>query len=299
MISILSIGSSKPDVIGDTAVLKAAVHPIYSTLTREYISTTRNSSVKEALANVTKTTTDLALEAASQAIERAGISKEQIGLILADCSTPVETIPGESQRLGSRLGLKIPAFDIISGSMAFVNFFETIRAWKKKKLPEYILCVSANSPTQRVNYAEGKERFHFSDGAAALIVSLQHKGKLSLKGIHSFSDSVEKGSLEIDLFGHVKVEEVQAVKNHSGCVSLTREFLKNGNREAQIFTDNFPFADMQPDFLYPKQANNLGSGVINALNDNWDKLKACDTLGLLVVSLETNGGGLVLMEVES
>ncbi len=291
MISILSIGSSKP-----AYNIKEAS---YTALNPEYISRTNNSDVSEAVKNNTLSTTELAHRAAIIAIEKAGITKEQIGLVLADCATPLETIPGESQRVACMLGIKVPAFDIISGSSAIVNFMQSLISWKAEKLPEYILCLSVNSLTQRIDYSKGAEQGFFTDAAGAFILSTKRQGKIVLKEIMDYRQSELKGPLQINLFGHIKVDQDLAEKNYQKSKIKLTEYLKSQSGEYKILTDLYPFAKKDSDFVYPGQANSLGSGLICCLSENWDKFRANDIIILYSICLETMGAALIKMEINN
>src|SRR5690606_9733170 len=96
--------------------------------------------------------TILGAEAARMAIAQAGISKDDIGLVIANCCTPVQTTPSEAQRIACELEIVKPAYDVFTACPAFALHMDYLNSMKEEKLPDYILCVSTATLTQHVNY---------------------------------------------------------------------------------------------------------------------------------------------------
>ena len=277
--------------------------PVYSTLGVDYILSSNNNNLKYAFENCTETTTDLAYQASLEAIQRAGINKDQIGLVLGDCATPVETIPGESQRLANKLGIKVPAYDMLCGSCAALGFIDSISNWKQDRIPDYILCVSSNSPTQRLNYSKGQERFYFSDAAGAMLISSRLPGKLKVKEAKVFNGQSKACGLQIDLFGYMQVDLSTITENYSDFRRKRDEYIKNFDIAPMLLSAHIPPAwrgyrqetlDLH-DLREEKNANSLGAGVFCALSECWDSIGIHDILALSVFSLETFSGGLIVL----
>jgi len=70
-----------------------------TTLPLFYITETKNIDTWVARSVAQQNASDLGAQAARLALERAGLTSENIGLILGDCNTPIETTPGEAQRI--------------------------------------------------------------------------------------------------------------------------------------------------------------------------------------------------------
>jgi 3-oxoacyl-[acyl-carrier-protein] synthase-3 len=145
----------------------------------EYISSTKNRDVLQARTKATATPTDLGVKAAHQALERAGITIEQVGLVVADCATPYQTCPAEAHRIAGALGVKVASYDIVGGSGAIPLYVEMLSTWKPERVPDYVLCVSTNTPSQQVAFSESAlSPYVFGDAASAVVLSPRHKGKL-------------------------------------------------------------------------------------------------------------------------
>ena len=292
MISILGIGTSRPQTILDRE------NGIYTTLKNDYINSTSNKDVREAIKNTDLSTTELGCQAALAALQDANIEKEQIGLIIADCSTPVETIPGESQRIACMLGVRIPAFDIISGTSALFNILSSIDSWKDERVPDYVLIVTVSSPTQRVDFSKtGPQRF-FSDSASAAVISKKHKGLYAVKEFRELSNDVKKGNkgaLQLNLFGHLDINEEIAKENYLLCTDKLRN--SKNISDYKVFADRYLNYPKETDFLYPDQGASLGAGLLSSLKENAGSIKTLNRAAIFNVNLETSGGNLILLEV--
>jgi len=152
-----------------------------TSLPQDYITTTKNREVLEGRSAALASPTSLAVAASRQALERAGITTEQVGLILADTATPYQTCPSEAQRLGGALGIKIPAYDIVAGSASLPLYLEMLSSWKPERIPDYVLCVSTNTLSQHVAYSGSAVPAHlYGDAASAFVVSPRHAGKFKV-----------------------------------------------------------------------------------------------------------------------
>jgi 3-oxoacyl-[acyl-carrier-protein] synthase-3 len=194
---ILGVGAAYPEVevsddflasIGlvpteeDAAVIaRAGVRSRRVSLPLDYIQTSKNRVVLDGRPVATATPTSLGAAAAREAASRAGIAIEQVGLVLADTATPYQTCPSEAQRVASALGLKVPAYDVVTGAAALPQFIEMLSRWKADRLPEYILFLSTNTPSQHGNYESDALSAHlYGDGAFACVVSVRHPGRLKV-----------------------------------------------------------------------------------------------------------------------
>ena len=195
---ILGIGAAHPDVeVTDEVLASLGLTPTdqearslarfgvrsrRASLPLEYIKDTKNREVLEARPQALATPTSLAAAASRQALERAGIAAEQIGLILADTATPYQTCPSEAQRLGCALGVKIPAYDVVVGAASLPLYLEMLTSWKPERLPDYVLCVSTNTFSQHVAYGGSSTipAYLYGDAASAFVLSPRHAGKMKV-----------------------------------------------------------------------------------------------------------------------
>lgn len=221
MLNILGLGFAYPETVLDNTALseacpsltpeeilvKSGIHSRRTVLPLSYIIETRNTDLAAAAKVLRETPTDLALKAAKMALDRAGIVPEQIGLIIGDGATPLETTPSEGQRLGESLRVKVPAYDIFTSSCAAVLHPHIISEWRESEVPDYVLCVSANTPTRCINYGQGEERLFFGDAAGAAVLSTRHRGKLALLDSAFHTEPAQCSMIGCGIHGHLSLRE--------------------------------------------------------------------------------------------
>ncbi|WKZ57902.1 MAG: hypothetical protein QY326_04325 [Bdellovibrionota bacterium] len=215
MFSILGAGFAYPEGEISNEILRTlgGVSPSGTITTRrtalklDYLLTERNADPKRGSTAFVQTPTDLTLRAALMAIEQAGIARSQIGMIIGATDTPLQVTPGESQRLGDRLVEKIDAFDVSSGLTTLASQMHALLHWKVERMPEYVLCVAASAPTQRVDYRSGIAGSYLGDGAYAFVVSKRHQGFLRVVHAEQRRVSAAREGFVLPLYGHIRMDQ--------------------------------------------------------------------------------------------
>lgn len=219
MLHILGIGTAYPDTVITNELLVEVSGGILSleglqatgivtrssVLPLDYLRATGNVDPKVGEKAMAQSPTDLAFAATQSALARAGLSGEQVGLIMGDACSPVETTPSEAQRLGSRLNVKANAYDVTTAGNALLLQLAMLDASHPEKLPDVIVCVSANTPTQQANYRTGEGAAFLGDAATAVVVSPRLKGKLALRAVDYAVDSAT-ALLSFETYSHVRLD---------------------------------------------------------------------------------------------
>jgi 3-oxoacyl-[acyl-carrier-protein] synthase III len=187
-----------------------AVKDRRTTLPLSLLKEDKNRDLVRSMRDATISCSEMGERAARQALDRAQISVDQIGLVIADCVTPIETTPAESQRVAGRLGLKVPAYDIYSTNGICPAHFSILSKWKKDRVPSFVLCVSTNAPTQRIDYSKGAEGWIFGDGAAACVVSMNEGPGLELLWSDYQVDVSQFGAHSLDTLGYLTCQPLAA-----------------------------------------------------------------------------------------
>ena len=324
MLSILGIGHAYPETQLETAWIAAlgdgqaaaeteartGIKTRSSSLSKEYISTTKNANPKEAKAQALCTPTDLAFAASEMALARAGVTWAQIGLIIGDGSTPHQTTPSEGQRVGNRAGVKVPAYDSAGLSAAFVLHLNTIFSWSADRVPDYVLCLSSNTPSKLVDYAKGEERFYFGDAAAAVVLSKKHLGPWLVAD--SFFGAVSGGltSVRFEMDGHIlggdmRKEAERCAKNG---VELSKRALGQNPPNKFVVVDGQLGNELsgaiaeragipRTNFIsnYATRGYSLGSSPMTVLSEQWGKT-AKDSSILVLGSGTGSGAGYAMIK---
>ena len=226
-----------------------------------YIVETRNKDCYAVDKIVLQSPTDLATKAAEQALQRANICAEQIGLIVGSGTTPFELTPSEGQRVGERLKIKVPAYDVYSAGFNLGLHLNAISEWKPDRTPEYVLCVHAGAPTTRINYVEGNERYYASDSAVAVVVSASHPGKLTLTDTTCFTDTSVAQLLTLETYGHIMfgegLEKCLADKGYAAYTAASE-------KHSALYENTF--------VIPPHFSNKVESSFISATNLSEDQI---------------------------
>jgi hypothetical protein len=158
----------------DQRLLQRGIRHRYTVCPQPFIS--RNGEVtpeqmKERFAVTAEPLVEMAVEAARIALQRAGVTVDDIGFVLGDSATPIETIPAFAALVAGRLGAKVPAYDVTGISGAIPLQLQTLLGWREEVVAPITLLVSANTPSAYLSYAEGDESsWVLGDSAGAMIV---------------------------------------------------------------------------------------------------------------------------------
>src|SRR5262245_22117611 len=93
----------------------------------DYIRATRNKDVRAAAEAAVHSNAETGRRAALMAIERAGLSPSDIGMVIAGGCSPDTCIPAEAARIARALSLAVPAFDLHAACSTFgahIHFVE-------------------------------------------------------------------------------------------------------------------------------------------------------------------------------
>lgn len=127
----------------------------------------------------------LAEMAARKAIEKAGIPKEKIGVVIV-CTVSADYFsPSCACLIQGRLGLSndIIAMDIGAGCSGFIFGLETIRALMMARNSEYGLIIGAEVLSKKMDMTDRGTCVLFGDGAAAAVVELADNSYTSVIGV--------------------------------------------------------------------------------------------------------------------
>lgn len=184
-----------------------SVESRFCALSLSYIKETCNKNIKDAPKASICSTTELGALALEKALALAGIEKESLGLVIGDTCTPCEFCPSEAQRITGKLGLKIPAYDIIASTTSLSAQLKTLLSWKPEKVPSVTALVSSQTTSQVADYSQ-KESLLLGDGASALLVSTQKKSNVVVKKAYYELDTSFNGFLLSTPYEHLTLGEI-------------------------------------------------------------------------------------------
>lgn len=179
-----SIGAYVPAKILTNAELEVMVDT-----SDEWI--TKRTGIKERhIAAENETTSDMGVKAAEKAIERAGIDKSQIDmLICATISPDYFCMPSTATIIATKLGLeKITAFDVSAACTGFVYALSIAKAFIESGMKKNILIVGAERLSTITDYSDRGTCILFGDGAGAALISTTENKSEAIIDIHTGSD---------------------------------------------------------------------------------------------------------------
>ncbi len=117
-------------------------------------------------------TSDLATEASRKAIADAGISPEDIDLIICCTCTPDQTVPNTACVVQANLGIagRCPAFDLNAACTGFVYGLSVATAMQCTGIYKHALVIGAESLSRIMDYTDRNTCVLFGDGAGAVVL---------------------------------------------------------------------------------------------------------------------------------
>lgn len=162
---IISIGSYIPSNTVTNKDLEKTVDT-----TDEWI-VSRTGIKQRPIADSSQATSDLAYEAATIAIERAKIDKNDIDLIIVGTCTPDVATPNVGTLIQKRLGLSnFPAFSIEAACSGFIYALNIADKFIKTGESKCALVVGAETLSRITNWDDRNTCVLFADGAGAAIL---------------------------------------------------------------------------------------------------------------------------------
>lgn len=137
----------------------------------DYIKRTKNTDFQEAFRVRQYKNSQMGAAATRLALERASLTLEDIGMIIAGSSSPDNITPAESSAIAAELGIEVPCLDMNSACSSFGMQINFLSRMQPETLPPYVLVVDSESLTKTVDYSDRSMAVLFGDGAAAAIVS--------------------------------------------------------------------------------------------------------------------------------
>ena len=118
----------------------------------------------------TETNVDMAVKAAERALENAGISADELDLIIATTITGDTLSPGTGCMVQNRIGAHCPAFDLAAACSGFLFAMETAAGFLSRGAYNRVLVVSAERMSGIIDWTDRGTCCIFGDGAGAAVL---------------------------------------------------------------------------------------------------------------------------------
>ncbi len=170
-------------------------------------------------------TSDLALAAAKQALDRSGLKPIDIDLVIMATTTPDHTFPASAVTVQAKLGIhQGAAFDMQAVCSGFVYGLATADSLLKSGGYRRAIVIGAETLSRIVDWTDRSTCVLFGDGAGAVVLEAEESnGELSDRGIitsHLRSDGRYRCKLFVDggpgtsqQVGHIRMEGREVFKH--------------------------------------------------------------------------------------
>lgn len=208
------------------------------------------------------TTVSMAAKAAVQAIRHAGLSPDDIDLIIVATMSPHAVLPCTACEVQKSIhASRATCFDLNAACSGFLYAYNTAQAYIASELYKTVLVIGAETLSGLVDWNDRGTCILFGDGAGAVVLSATEQGLFSSI---TYSDGQKKEALTCDLGSVIKmngqeifkfaVKQVPACihelldKNHLNVSDITYFVLHQANRRIieaaakrlQVDLEHFP-----------------------------------------------------------
>ncbi|TDR22552.1 3-oxoacyl-ACP synthase III family protein [Marinicella litoralis] len=290
----------------DWIIERVGIQKRHTVMNLNDIKTTHNRSVGESQVQINSA--QMGAKAITMALARAGISKDEVGMVLAASCSPTYSLPANACVIAQACEIDAFAVDISSACSSFAAHMHFLNNMQAAAVPDYVVCVIPESWTTTTDYSDRRTAVLIGDGAAAVVVSKKHVAAMKIKhttmtsnpeawekvqtktGHHFFQEglSVQKFAIKktIETFKLLAEQSALPLNQHyfiSHQANLT--MLKSVCKKLKI-------ADEKHLFNVDQYGNCGAAGAPSVLSQNWDQFKAGDHITLVVVGAGLTWGGM-------
>jgi len=279
-------------------------------LALDYIVRTRNEHPAESARWSVYTNAETGARAARLAMERAGVSPSQIGLVIAGGCSPQYSIPAEACQVAAELGISAPAYDLTSACSSFAVQMHHLRGMRPEALPDYVLVLNIENTTRTVDYSDRRTAVLWGDASAAAVVSARIPAPVRVRHSVVHSDPAGWNKVVIPSGGHF-IQEGAAVQGFAirKSVATLHELTAYadpargawwfiGHQANRMMLNTVcQRAGVDPArhlFNVDEFGNCAAAGAPSVLSQHWDTLPAEAEIALVVVGSGLTWGGMLI-----
>ncbi|HIJ61044.1 MAG TPA: ketoacyl-ACP synthase III [Nitrospirae bacterium] len=211
---IISTGSFLPSKVLSNAELSTMVDT-----SDEWI--TERTGIKERrIADVNKTTSDLAYEASKKALKNAGLKASDISLIIVATISGDMPFPATACLVQKKLNAKnAAAFDVNAACSGFIYALSIADSFIRSGVHKKILVIGTEILSRFTDWKDRSTCVLFGDGAGAVLLE-GHKGKSGILSTHLYSDGNLWDLIQIPAGGSLKPASLDTVNNRLHTISM-------------------------------------------------------------------------------
>ncbi len=171
LVGITGVGAYAPEKVLTNADLESMID------TSDEWITTRTGIRERRIAAPEQAASDLALPAARQALEAAGVDPKELDLVVVATATPDMLFPATGALLAEELGARgAAAYDLLAGCTGFVYALAQVYGAVATGLSRRALVVGTEVLSKITNWNDRGTCILFGDGAGAAVVQPVERG---------------------------------------------------------------------------------------------------------------------------
>lgn len=241
----------------------------------------RTGILRRHIAAPNETALIMAEHAARQAMETAGITAKDVGMIIIATTTPEKMFPSTACLLQQRLGIAgCPAFDLNSTACAgFMYGLSIADQYIRTGAIKNALVIGSEMMSKVVDWSDRATCVLFGDGAGAVVLGASEEPGILSTHLHADGTYKDVLSLQVRFGKPMEVEEALYIQ-----MTGNQLFKLAVNILANLFDETLAANNMQKsdvDWLVPHQAN---IRIIQAMAKNLDL-----PLDRVAITLEDQG----------
>lgn len=181
---------------------------------------TKRTGIKERhIAAKDEFTSDMGAKAAELAIQRSGVAKEDIDLVLcATISPDYFNMPSTATIISSKLGLpQVMAFDISAACTGFVYVVSIAKAFIEAGMKKNVLVIGAEKLSAITDYTDRTTCILFGDGAGAAVISATQNKDEAIIDVHTGADGTYADLLMTPNGGTGSAHDALDMEARTGC----------------------------------------------------------------------------------
>lgn len=248
---VKAIGAATPERVVKNAELEGIVE------TSDEWIVQRTGIKQRYIAGESETTVSLGTAAAREALLNAGLTPDDLDMIILATSTPNNTFPASAVQIQNELGMKHGfAFDLQAVCSGFIYALTTADMYIRSGMVKRVLVIGSETFSRILDWKDRGTCVLFGDGAGALILEAgEGLGLTSDRGVltaHLRSDGAHKDKLYVDggpsttqTVGHLRMEGREVFKHAVGMIT-------------DVIEDSFAATGLNADdidWFVPHQAN--------------------------------------------
>lgn len=194
-----------------------------------------------------ETVVDMAAIAASRALENAGLTINDIDLVIVATTTPELDFPSVGVQVLGRLGASanLPAFDVRGACTGYIYALHCARAFFTAGIHQRIMIIGAEKMTRFIDWTDRSTAVLFGDGAGALIFEHSTSSYSGIIDTVVMADGREFDILHGTPDHHIEMTGPETYRKAVQCMPAAAEYIME---HAGITAENV-------DWIIPHQAN--------------------------------------------